>query len=615
MLRSMLRSLVLAGTFLLAASGCATSELGPLIEALLASTGTDQTGQAARGADGVSCWDLNRDGVGQVSEDVNGDGAFNALDCQGGDGVSCWDLNGNGVGEPAEDTNGDGNFTAADCIGPRGATGAQGAQGAPGAPGAQGAQGQQGAAGQQGQQGLAGAAGLACWDLNGDGLAELATEDTNGDNNIDVLDCRGATGDTGDTGAQGPAGTSCWDVNGDGFAQPEEDINEDGAFDALDCRGAQGPQGTQGDPGAQGDQGPQGEQGPPGQDATFPDGFSLISRSPVPPAGFEFAGVSLAAGDHWDYKTNYQGEVSGLMVAASDGMVYVMGGEDWNGFSLSANWAYDTQSGWFERASLPAPREYGVAIALDGKIYLIGGYSDTTGGWGFRLEVDVYDVASDTWDSAAPLPAERNGFAAGAIGGKIYVAGGFGNVSPTSGLVYDPALDQWTPIADMPTNRQEGGCAVAGDKLYVFGGYEWSPATGGPGFTTTSVYDPATDSWDVEAPLNQWRERPAGASANGRVYAIGGELGGIAAGNGGGIPFISATASVEEYDPITGFWAVRASLPQPRQDAVAATWDGRIYIVGGGYYYWNNDGEWYSLYEIYAMTPPTILYVHMKVDG
>jgi hypothetical protein len=84
------------------------------------------------GADGLSCWDLNGNGVADPAEDVNGDGDFNALDCQGADGVdgqpgeagepglSCWDLNGNGVGETEEDINGDGNLDALDCQGAAG---------------------------------------------------------------------------------------------------------------------------------------------------------------------------------------------------------------------------------------------------------------------------------------------------------------------------------------------------------------------------------------------------------------------------------------------------------------------------------------------------------------
>ena len=51
------------------------------------STGaTGTTGSTGvTGQDGVACWDLNGDGIQDPSEDVNGDGNFNALDCQGSD--------------------------------------------------------------------------------------------------------------------------------------------------------------------------------------------------------------------------------------------------------------------------------------------------------------------------------------------------------------------------------------------------------------------------------------------------------------------------------------------------------------------------------------------------
>jgi OmcA/MtrC family decaheme c-type cytochrome len=44
-------------------------------------------------------------------------GAAGTAGLPGDDGVACWDLNGNGVGDPGEDINGDGLFDAADCAG------------------------------------------------------------------------------------------------------------------------------------------------------------------------------------------------------------------------------------------------------------------------------------------------------------------------------------------------------------------------------------------------------------------------------------------------------------------------------------------------------------------
>jgi hypothetical protein len=83
----------------------------------------------------------------------------------GSNGINCWDLNGNGINDPLEDVNGDGVWDALDCQGVAGVAGAQGPQGDPGPqgpqgdPGPQGPQGDPGAQGPQGIQGPAGPAG------------------------------------------------------------------------------------------------------------------------------------------------------------------------------------------------------------------------------------------------------------------------------------------------------------------------------------------------------------------------------------------------------------------------------------------------------------------------
>jgi hypothetical protein len=84
------------------------------------------------GTNGLSCWDLNGNGLADAGEDINGDGAIDAIDCQGPagadgtagvdgingiNGIHCWDLNGNGVNDADEDLNRDGVFNAYDCIG------------------------------------------------------------------------------------------------------------------------------------------------------------------------------------------------------------------------------------------------------------------------------------------------------------------------------------------------------------------------------------------------------------------------------------------------------------------------------------------------------------------
>lgn len=83
--------------------------------------------------------------------------------------------------------------------GPQGPTGPRGVAGPEGPTGANGEKGDPGAAGQPGND------GLSCWDLDGDGNADVS-EDVNGDGRHTALDCRGSTGSQGVQGAQGPAG-------------------------------------------------------------------------------------------------------------------------------------------------------------------------------------------------------------------------------------------------------------------------------------------------------------------------------------------------------------------------------------------------------------------------
>ena len=128
-----------------------------------------------------------------------------------------------------------------------------------------------------GAPGAAGTDGLACWDLNGDGIAG-GNEDTNGDGTWDAADCQGEDGldgadgaagedgqdgTNGAAGADGSSGLACWDLDGDGLMDAGEDANGDGAWDAADCHGDDAEVLEGGDDGGlSGDAGARGEHRP-----------------------------------------------------------------------------------------------------------------------------------------------------------------------------------------------------------------------------------------------------------------------------------------------------------------------------------------------------------------
>jgi N-acetylneuraminic acid mutarotase len=112
--------------------------------------------------------------------------------------------------------------------------------------------------------------------------------------------------------------------------------------------------------------------------------------------------------------------------------------------------------------------------------------------------------------------------------------------------------------------------AVA-DKLYALGGVP-------RGFTTAEAtlqqYNPDTDSWVLLPDMPFTRANHMAASVNGRIYVIGGRDG-----------FIGSTSAppstVYEFDPRSGTWANRAGLPDPRVFLAGGALGKTIFAISG----------------------------------
>jgi N-acetylneuraminic acid mutarotase len=137
---------------------------------------------------------------------------------------------------------------------------------------------------------------------------------------------------------------------------------------------------------------------------------------------------------------------------------------------------------------------------------------------------------------------------------------------------YDPTTDTWSTRARIPTRRIAFGLAAASNgKVYVIGGYSPASSTGVSIIVNTvEEYDPTTDTWTVRASMPTGRCcLGAVAANNGKIYAIAGHR-------------TVAVSTVEEYDPTTDTWSTRASLPAARADVAAALGaNGKIYVFGG----------------------------------
>jgi N-acetylneuraminic acid mutarotase len=144
----------------------------------------------------------------------------------------------------------------------------------------------------------------------------------------------------------------------------------------------------------------------------------------------------------------------------------------------------------------------------------------------------VYDISDDTWTVLADLPQtlpERNHLAATAINGKVYAAGGrYGGANFASPLtesldIYDPATDTWQSGAPLPRARGGVNGILAFGCFHVWGGEGQGIGEPNDVFPDHDVYDPRSDVWVSVAALPTPVHGVTGAAfVDGLIYIPGG---------------------------------------------------------------------------------------------
>jgi N-acetylneuraminic acid mutarotase len=235
------------------------------------------------------------------------------------------------------------------------------------------------------------------------------------------------------------------------------------------------------------------------------------------------------------------------------------------------------QSPWTQKTDMPLARMALSSIALDGKIYAIGGtdssrFKGVNGQWyGFKT-VEMYDPILDSWEVKASMAIERVNFAACILNGKILAIGGSRGFYPAnieSIEEYDPGSDTWTHRTNMPRARSGPAASLVNDKIYIIGGGDADYET----IAENDVYDTLTHTWTTIADIPTPRIHLQAVVLNGKIYAIGGVTG---ASDGE----ISLT-TVEEYDPGTDTWTTKADMITQRKMFAACALNGKIYVFGG----------------------------------
>jgi hypothetical protein len=150
--------------------------------------------------------------------------------------------------------------------------------------------------------------------------------------------------------------------------------------------------------------------------------------------------------------------------------------------------------------------------------------------------------------------------------GIIYAIGSSSDLRQPVPQAYNPISNTWTAIGAMGTARVGLGAAALGGRIYAVGG-----DLGGNSLNTAEVYDPLQNVWTMVAPMAVERALLAVEVLGGQLYAIGGRTNTIA----------EVTNSAEAYDPVSNAWRVVAPMSSSRKLLAAAALGGRLYAVGG----------------------------------
>lgn len=263
-----------------------------------------------------------------------------------------------------------------------------------------------------------------------------------------------------------------------------------------------------------------------------------------------------------------------VAVAAVDGTIFVAGGFTEDGKVADDVDEYDAEhDSWGPGERLPTPLHHAALAAADHRVWIIGGYLEdgtaSPGVWSWQRN----DL---TWRDEPSLPTARGAHAVAVAGDEIHVFGGADRFGPGSNLVTEHAVFDiservWTIRADLPTARDHLAAASVGSgaspALAVVGGRRLSVDEN---LGSLELFDPKRKQWSRSEALPTPRGGLAAAALGRRLFVFGGEQ-------------ASGTFDQTEiYDTRTRSWSTGPAMPTPRHGLGAAVVDGKIYVIGGG---------------------------------
>ncbi len=156
-------------------------------------------------------------------------------------------------------------------------------------------------------------------------------------------------------------------------------------------------------------------------------------------------------------------------VAFVNDKLYLFNGETASGVYNNQMEVIDATTGAITLSTVnPSPARAGGVSTWNGEIYSFGG---STGAGVFSNNVYKYNPVTETWTFVTnmPIAAETKGEI---VNGKLYIFGGYGASGGSNSVhIYDIAGNSWSTAADLPINLSATATAIIGDTIWLVGDY------------------------------------------------------------------------------------------------------------------------------------------------
>lgn len=264
-------------------------------------------------------------------------------------------------------------------------------------------------------------------------------------------------------------------------------------------------------------------------------------------------------------------------------MFYMIGGcaAGVAGTQLASNYRYNpTTNAWDTMAAMPTPRGWLKGTYVRGKIYIIGGYSNSSTALNTNEE---YTIASNTWATKAVKPTAVLAHEEVAWRDSlIFELGGYnGSTGINTVEIYNPFTDSWATGTSLPNPFDMGGAAIIGDTIYIVGGLN-RPANAAYTNVIVGAINPANPTsitWTTGAALPTPNCINGTAALNGKVYMLGGFLN-----------LTTVTNQLQQFDPATNIFTALDVYPVTiaRNHYLSARpSEGALYVFAG-----DANGDW-----------------------